>query len=216
MLSLKNNLSKGIFITFEGSEAVGKSTLIQKIADFLNDNHVDYLQTREPGGTLLAEKIRTLIFDDTLPHSHMTELLLLFAARRDHIEQVIRPALDKNHIVLCDRYIDSSYVYQSLIHNIPETIIDSLVDAFVTPTLPDVCFIIDCDGKTSFSRIQKRGIENRNDDKPIAYFNRLRDGFLKRATHNTLYPYVIIDNTDLNSAVTKITDYLQKNILESF
>jgi dTMP kinase len=214
MQSLKNKLSRGVFITLEGSEAVGKSTIIQKIADFLTKNHIDYIQTREPGGTLLAEKIRTLIFDDTLPHSQMTELLLLFAARRDHIERVIRPALDANKIVLCDRYIDSSYVYQSLIHTIPEKMIDSLVDDFIKPTLPDVCFIIDCDGETSFTRIQKRGIQNHNDDKPIAYFNHLRNGFLKRAALNTDYPYVIIDNTDLQISVTKIIDYLQENILK--
>lgn len=214
MQSLKNKLSAGIFITFEGSEAVGKSTIIQKIADFLTQNNIDYIKTREPGGTLLAEKIRTLIFDDTLPHSQMTELLLLFAARRDHIEQVIRPALDANKIVLCDRYIDSSYVYQSMIHHIPETTIDMLVDNFIKPTVPDVCFIIDCDGETSYKRIEKRGIDNHNDDKPIAYFNHLRNGFLKRATQNTAYPYVIIDNTDLNHAVAKITHYIQDTILK--
>jgi dTMP kinase len=207
---LKNNLKHGLFISFEGSEAVGKSTIIQKIADFLDGFAVDYVRTREPGGTPLAEKIRGLIFHETIKPSMMSELLLLFAARRDHIEQVIRPALNNNKIVLCDRYIDSSYVYQSVMGDIPEIIIDSLVQNFIAPTIPDLCFIIDCDAQTSFDRIQKRGIENHNDDKSVAYFNQLRNGFLQRSQNNTAYPYVIIENNTLSKAVTDITDYLTK------
>ena len=205
--------TKAFFITFEGSEAVGKSTIIQHIADFLNDNAVDFIRTREPGGTNLAEKIRDLIFHETLKPSMMTELLLLFAARRDHIEQVIRPALNAKKIVLCDRYLDSSYVYQSVMNDIPEYIIDNLVTHFIMPTVPDLCFIIDCEGQASFDRIQKRGIENHNDDKSVDYFNRLRNGFLHRSQHNHTYPYVIIHNHNLNQAVSQITDYLSNHVL---
>ena len=212
MKPLKNNLKQGLFISFEGSEAVGKSTIIQKVADFLNDNVVDYVRTREPGGTELAEKIRELIFHDTLRPSMMTELLLLFAARRDHIEQVIRPALCDKKIVLCDRYLDSSYVYQSVMGGIPEIIIDNLVQNFILPSVPDLCFIIDCDAQTSFDRIQKRGIENHNDDKSVDYFNQLRNGFLQRSHNNASYPYVIIENNDLPTAIKQITDYLTKII----
>jgi dTMP kinase len=203
----------GYFITFEGSEAVGKSTLIQKTADFLKDNHIDYIQTREPGGTPLAETIRSLIFSNTDKPSTMTELLLLFAARRDHIEQVIKPALAENKIVLCDRYIDSSYVYQSMVNHIPEQILDNLVNNFIKPIIPNLCFIIDCDGETSYKRIQKRGIENRNDAQSVDYFNTLREGFLKRANTNKDYPYVVINNHNLNESIVKITDYLRSHLL---
>ena len=212
MALLKNNHHTGYFITFEGSEAVGKSTLIQKTADFLKDNHIDYVQTREPGGTVFAEKIRNLIFDNSYKPSAMSELLLLFAARRDHIEQVITPALADNKVVLCDRYIDSSYVYQSMMNHIPKSMIDNLVDNFIKPTIPNLCFIIDCSGENSYERIQKRGIENRNDAHSVDYFNTLRECFLERARTNKDYPYVIIQNDNINESVVKITDHLKLSL----
>lgn len=209
-------MKNGLFITFEGSEAVGKSTIIQKVADFLQASSCDYIKTREPGGTALAEKIRGLIFQETCRPSNITELLLLFAARRDHLEQVIRPALDNKKIVLCDRFIDSTYIYQSVMNNIPQTLIDMLVDNFVMPTLPNVCFIIDCDAQTSFDRIQSRGIENRNDDKSVAYFHQLRNGFLQRSQQNNAYPYVVVENYNIDTAVKQITDYLLTTFSQIF
>jgi dTMP kinase len=206
-------MKNSFFITFEGSEAVGKSTIIQKVADFLNDLSIDYVKTREPGGTPLAEKIRGLVFQESHRPSSITELLLLFAARKDHIEYLIRPSLDNNKIVLCDRYIDSTYVYQSMMNHIPQAMIDMLVQNFVMPTIPDVCFIIDCDAQTSFNRIQSRGIENRNDDKSVAYFEKLRQGFLERSQSNNGYPYVVIENYDIDNAVKHITDYLLKVLI---
>ncbi|MFT6071610.1 MAG: dTMP kinase [Alphaproteobacteria bacterium] len=206
-------MQKGALITFEGSEAVGKSTIIQKIADYLNLQNIDHIVTREPGGTVLAENIRQLIFHGSTKPSDMTELLLLFAARRDHIERIIAPALQDNKIVLCDRYIDSSYVYQSVMQAIPENIIDMLVTEFVTPILPHICFVIDCEGAVSYKRIKKRGIENHNDANSVEYFERLRQGFLERSSINKHYPYMVVQNDNLDHAIHKITDYISRNIL---
>lgn len=202
-----------MLITFEGSEAVGKSTLIKAVSNFLIQKNIDHLCTREPGGTPLAEKIRNLIFDNVKRPSSMVELLLMFAARRDHVEHVIMPALKQNKIVLCDRYIDSSYVYQSTLQQVDENILHHLVNDFVVPTLPDLCFIIDCDPQISYERIQKRGIQNANDAYSMDYFHKIRQGFLERSQKNTLYPYIVIDNSnDMDKSIRNIIEHIEKEI----
>lgn len=203
-----------MLITFEGSEAVGKSTIIQHVAKFLDAQNKTYICTREPGGTPLAEKIRDLIFHSDLKPRNMTELLLMFAARRDHIDHIIAPALSDHKIVLCDRYIDSSYVYQSLMGHIAPEILDRMVTDFVAPYLPKVCFIIDCGGQKSFDRIQQRGIENANDARDAAYFEAIRQGFLRRAQTNLVYKYIVIDNNhDFKTTIQQIQHHLEGLVL---
>jgi dTMP kinase len=197
------------FITFEGSEAVGKSTLIKKIADYFENHNIDYIITRDPGGTDIAEAVRTIIFHGTTKPSIMTELLLMFAARRDHIEKVIVPALNAHKIILCDRYIDSSYVYQSMIGMIPKSFIDTLVMQYIAPIYPNLCIIIDCDASIAYERIKKRGIENDNDNKSIEFLNQLRNAFLERPKINKNYAYYVVENKDLNQSVLQIINHFQ-------
>lgn len=155
---------KPCFITFEGGEAVGKSTLIHAVYERLKSEGYDVLLTREPGGSAYGEEIRTLIFHPDYTPSCYTELLLVFAARRDHIEHVIAPALAQNKIVLCDRYIDSSYVYQGILGGVDLGIIDILCEQFVKPYFPNATFMIMADTDISYARLMARGIQNRNDN----------------------------------------------------
>ena len=104
---------KGKFITIEGVEGVGKSTNIANIEAFLSARGIEYVKTREPGGTVIAEKIRELLLDPAIESmSELTELLLVFAARAEHLEKVIQPALNKGLWVLCDRFTDATFAYQ--------------------------------------------------------------------------------------------------------
>ena len=109
------NFTDGLFITFEGIDGSGKSTQSQLLYDALNDLGISVIQTREPGGSIGAEIIRSLLVSgDTDRWSAETEILLFTAARRDHLEKTIQPALTKNQIVICDRFVDSTRVYQGV------------------------------------------------------------------------------------------------------
>jgi len=202
-------MSKGQFFTFEGSEAVGKSSIMSQVSEYLTDRKIPFIQTREPGGTPLAEQMRHIIFHHDDRPSATTELLLMFAARCDHQERVIIPALKQGKIVLCDRYIDSSYVYQSVMHKIPTHLIDHLVQNYVT-ILPDLCFIIDCPADIAYQRIQKRGAQNINDTLPLQHFETIRQAFISRASNNQQYPYHIIKNIHLHDAVHQITNIIDR------
>lgn len=183
---------KSAFITFEGGEGAGKSTQIKRIADYLNELSIDHILTREPGGTPLAEKIRNLLVKgkaDAMDPT--TEYLLFSAARRDHIEKVIKPALAKGQWVLCDRFYDSSYVYQGL-SPLPERALNvDFMDQVYTAIAgedfkPDMTFVFDIDPETGLGRAGKRGKidtasqdENRFESKGLEFHNRIRQGFLK-------------------------------------
>ena len=183
---------KSAFITFEGGEGAGKSTQIKRIADYLNELGIGHILTREPGGTPLAEKIRDLLVKgkaDAMDPT--TEYLLFSAARRDHIEKVIKPALAKGQWVLCDRFYDSSYVYQGL-SPLPERALNvDFMDQVYTAIAgedfkPDMTFVFDIDPETGLGRAGKRGKidtasqdENRFESKGLEFHNRIRQGFLK-------------------------------------
>lgn len=170
-------MPKGQFFTFEGGEASGKSTLIKMTHEALLSKGHDVLLTREPGGSSYGEKIRSLIFGGDYTPSALCELLLVFAARRDHIEQVIKPALDSGKIILCDRYIDSSYVYQGILGGVDKTIIDRLCQDFVEPFFPSKVFWLTTDTDIALERLVKRGIENRNDKIDKLHIQKLSDAY---------------------------------------
>jgi len=150
-------LSKGIFITFEGGEGSGKSTQIRKAAEALRARGRDVKVTREPGGTKGAEALRYILLNAGNYHySPMLETILFAAARRDHVEQVIAPALKAGKIVLCDRFFDSTRVYQGLEGKISQNILDILDEIAVAPHYPDLSIFLDIDAKTGMARADKR------------------------------------------------------------
>lgn len=163
-----------MFISFEGTEGVGKSTLIATLQQELMQQGFEVILTREPGGTPLAEKIRQLLLQpDQEQMSNATELLLLYAARAQHLAQVILPALAQGKIVLCDRFVDASLAYQHGGRELPREDIDLLTQKFVAK-LPDVTFWLDAPVEVGMQRAKNRGELDRFEQEKLAFFGRVR------------------------------------------
>ncbi len=169
---------RGRFVTFEGIDGSGKSTQARRLAAALADEGHDVVRTREPGGSPGAEEIRRLLVEGE-PHrwSPVTELLLFNAARRDHLEKTIRPALEASHTVISDRFADSTRVYQGAARADLRPLADSL-HAEVIGLEPDLTFVIDMDPATALARgLARRSGENRFEDLGEGFQARLREGF---------------------------------------
>jgi dTMP kinase len=170
------------FITFEGGEGSGKSTQIKRLAARLKEQGLDVLVTREPGGTPEAEAVRALLVSgDVARWTAKSEALLNYAAREQHLEQVIRPALSRGTIVLCDRFMDSTRAYQGHGGGCDPAFIDALERAIVGETIPTLTLIFDIDPALGLARARERGdavAEDRYERKGLAFHTRLREGFL--------------------------------------
>ena len=172
------NFNDGLFITFEGIDGSGKSTQSQLLYDALNDLGISVIQTREPGGSIGAEIIRSLLVSgDTDRWSAETEILLFTAARRDHLEKTIQPALTKNQIVICDRFVDSTRVYQGVARADLRQTVDEL-HSIIIKKEPDITFIIDTDPEKSLTRgLARNSGEDRFEEFGLEFQKKLRNGF---------------------------------------
>ncbi len=171
---------RGLFITFEGGEGVGKSTQIRLLDQHLSELGHHVITTREPGGTPGAEDVRNLLVTgDTHRWSAEAEALLNYAARDDHLRKVIRPALEAGQVVLCDRFMDSTRAYQGYAGGCTLSLIDALEAAIVGQTRPDLSFFLDLDPVAGLERAGARetGEEDRYERKGIAFHSKLRDAF---------------------------------------
>lgn len=170
-----------MFISFEGTEGVGKTTLIQGLAAALREQGIDVVLTREPGGTPLAERIRALLLaNDDEPVDRHCELLLLFAARAQHLAEVIQPALSAGKWVLCDRFIDASFAYQCGGRSLMHKQVQTLVDQFV-PILPNLTFWLDAPIALGMARATARGALDRFEQERMAFFERVHAEYEVRA-----------------------------------
>lgn len=171
-----------LFITFEGGEGSGKSTQIRRLAARLQEQGRDLLITREPGGTPEAEAVRALLVSgDVARWTPTSEALLNYAAREQHLEQVIRPALATGRTVLCDRFMDSTRAYQGYAGGCDLGFIDALEKAVVGPTRPGLTLVFDLDPAIGLARAKARGdaqAEDRYERKGLAFHQKLREGFL--------------------------------------
>jgi dTMP kinase len=179
-------MPRGWFITFEGGEGTGKSTQIEMLAGHLRERGLTVVVTREPGGTPVAEAVRAVLLDPSLEPDGLTELFLLEAARRDHVERVIRPAVERGHVVLSDRYTDSSTVYQGMVRGVGVERTMELNRIATGGLVPDVTVVLDFDHESGLRRARSRnavgdGSESRLDDEPSAFHGRVREGFLHLA-----------------------------------
>lgn len=175
---------KGKFITFEGADGGGKSTQVQLAAAWLQQRGYEVVTTREPGGTVLAEKVRELVLDPNLPLNSTSQSLLYLAARSEHVEKVIRPALEAGKIVLCDRYSDSTLVYQglSLGKELAELTVMQQLCSFATAGLePDLTIVLDGRPEVLAKRRELRGVTDRYEQQGLAFQHKLRNGFLTLA-----------------------------------
>lgn len=170
-----------MFISFEGTEGAGKSTLIAHVQQALLQQGQSVVLTREPGGTPLAEKMRELLLAPSDEKwANRAELLLLYAARAQHIEQKILPALAQNQIVLCDRFIDASMAYQHGGRGVPAELIQVLNQHFVA-CVPDLTFWLDVPVELGMQRAKKRAELDRFEQEDIDFFQRIRACYAKQA-----------------------------------
>jgi len=172
-------VSRGRFITFEGGEGAGKSTQVQRLAARLTAQGYEVVKTREPGGSPGAESIRDIVLrGDADRWSPVTETLLMYAARRDHIERVIRPALARGAWVVCDRFADSTRAYQGAAGGTDPGLIAALETYILEATKPDLTLVFDLPVSVGLERAYARaGSEMRFESKGIAFHERLREGF---------------------------------------
>ncbi len=203
---------KGCFITFEGIEGVGKSTAMSYVKSYLEAHNKVLLVTREPGGTPVAEAIREVVLsprDEAL--SPITELLLMFAARAQHIQQVIKPALEQGQWVLCDRFTDTSYAYQGGGRGMDLTFIENLENQIQGDLRPDWVMLLDAPVDLAFERAHGRSQDfDRIEQEERTFFQRARDVFLQRA-EKMPERYSIIDAAqDKNGVEKQLTDLLER------
>jgi len=171
----------GVFITLEGGEGSGKSTNMAFIAEFLRGQGVDLLLTREPGGTPLAEEIRQLLLAPRAEAvAPMAELLLIFAARAQHLQQVIWPALAAGRWVLCDRFTDATYAYQACARDLGGARVAALESLVQGSFRPDFTLLLDVPVATGLARASSRGEFDRFEAEQQAFFERVRRGYLER------------------------------------
>ncbi|WP_282608303.1 dTMP kinase [Pelagibius sp. Alg239-R121] len=177
---------RGKFITFEGGEGAGKTTQIKRLAQWLTAQGRQVTTTREPGGSAGAEQIRSLLVNGPADRwSASTEALLHFAARRDHLEKTVIPALEAGHWVLCDRFVDSTMAYQGYGHQLGREIIEQLQTIVVADFLPDFTVIMDIDPASGLGRAGERaGGEDRYESMALEFHQRLRAGFLDIAARD--------------------------------
>lgn len=167
-----------MFISFEGTEGVGKTTLIRKIHQYFEQQGKEVVLTREPGGTPLAEQIRTLLLavnhDEQM--SHDTELLLIYAARAQHLQQVILPALAAGKIVLSDRFTDASFAYQCSGRGLSQEKLQLLNQTFVAK-MPNITFWLDAPTELGMTRARERGALDRFEQEKLSFFAKVRAGY---------------------------------------
>ena len=205
-------MSRGKFITIDGLEGAGKSTQIDFIKKYLSDRNRDVFLTREPGGTDLGERLRVLLLDKNIDAMNPdTELLLMFAARNEHVKKVIVPKLEQGVWVISDRFTDASYAYQGGGRGIPLERIGELEKWTLQDFVPDMTFLLDLDVELGLSRVEQRGEKDRFEEEHRDFFNKVREIFSNRASK---YPERIklidasknIDET--SSQIKKILDLL--------
>lgn len=175
-------MSKGLFITLEGGEGAGKSTQGVNISAWLIAHGKDVIETREPGGTLISEQIRQILLDTrNAGLESRTEALLMFAARNQLVEEVIRPALARGKVIVCDRFTDASYAYQGGGRQLGAAAIATL-EAFVHPDLqPDITFLFDIPVEQGLKRVAGRGKSDRIEQEATSFFERVRAAYQQRA-----------------------------------
>ncbi|MGD8439953.1 MAG: dTMP kinase [Holophagae bacterium] len=176
----------GYFITFEGGEGTGKTTQIRRLAAHLETLGHTVVVTREPGGTPVAEAARRVLLDPELEPDGLTELFLLEAARRDHVERVVVPALERGEVVISDRFADSSTVYQGMVRGLGEELVIQLNRLATSDLEPDLTVVFDLDPEHGVGRARSRNadggsVESRLDDEPVEFHRRVRDGFVRLA-----------------------------------
>jgi dTMP kinase len=183
---------RGLFITFEGGEGSGKTTQIQQLKSWIESklNTVNLCLTREPGGTIEAESIRALLLNGVASKwQPATEAMMMSASRHEHVIHVIKPALSRGDIVICDRFTDSTHIYQGYVGGVDNALLDGLDQLSCQGLVPDLTVLLDMDSNAGLARTIERGnAESRFESKGAAFHQKVRQGFVERAEK---YPTVL-------------------------
>ncbi|NYT27215.1 MAG: dTMP kinase [Candidatus Thiodubiliella endoseptemdiera] len=175
-------MQKGKFITVDGVEGAGKSTQINFICEYLKDKGINVILTREPGGTEIGEKIRTMLLSNSTGKMHAdTELMLMFAARNEHIQNKIIPVLAQGDWVLSDRFTDASYAYQGGGRGLDIERIAQLENWVLQDFTPDMTLLLDVSVHIGMQRVESRGTKDRIEQEDFDFFNRVRQAYIARA-----------------------------------
>jgi dTMP kinase len=177
-------MRRGLFVTFEGSEGCGKSTQIRHLADWLENQDIPHVLTREPGGTPAGDQIRHLLQHAPQGHGLVpeAELFLFAASRAQHVQEVIRPALAGGRVVLCDRFHDSTQVYQGVARRLDPQVTATVNHLAIGETIPDITILLDMDAGTAFARLAQRGRPtDRMESEPLEFYEAVRHGYLQLA-----------------------------------
>lgn len=209
-------MDHGQFITFEGGEGAGKTTQAERLAEALNAAGIETLLTREPGGTFGAEAIRDLVLSGTHDRwSGMTELLLMYAARIDHVEKLIRPALERGVWVISDRFSDSTMAYQGYARGLGAERVKAVHAAIMDEFSPNLTILFDMDPVLAMRRVETRGEElSRFDSETIDFHKELRAAFLQIASDNKDRIHVIDAAAPRDAVQTRILSAVTRSYPE--
>ena len=206
---------QGRFISFEGTEGVGKTTAIEQLCNHLQAKGIDYLRTREPGGSPFAEQLRAILLDPDTTINDDTELLLMFAARCDHLQQVILPALQRGTWVICDRFTDSTVAYQGFGRAHGDSAvrakIESLIRQFVVQ-LPELTLWLDLPVLEGMARANKRSAADRFEQQATEFFTRVHQGFSFLASEQPER----IQRIDASGSAEQVSERIWQTVQEKF
>ncbi|GAA3934619.1 dTMP kinase [Litoribacillus peritrichatus] len=205
---------KALFITFEGGEGVGKTTNIEYFKRLMADACLDYVATREPGGTPLAEEIRNLLLaprDEKVCSN--AELLLMFAARAQHLSQFIEPSLQRGEHVVCDRFTDATYAYQGYGRELGVEAISVLENLVHGNRQPDLTVILDAPVEVGMARARARGDLDRFEQENLSFFERVREGYLLRASQNPDRYAVVDASLSLDKVQNQVKQVFEDRVL---
>jgi dTMP kinase len=199
-----------MFIAFEGIEGSGKTTHVDLLSDYLREKGHEVVTTREPGGTPVGEALRSVLLRKDLHVLPLTELLVFLASRAQHVEEVIRPALDKGSIVLCDRFIDASFAYQGYGRGIDLGIIETLNRLVTKGVRPNLTILLDCAVDIGLARKSADGNLDRFEKEDLSFHNRIRNAYLELAEDDPKRYVVLNAKNDLTGTQAVIREKVEK------
>lgn len=203
---------EGKFITLEGIEGSGKSTNLSFIKQILDDNQINYIVTREPGGGPLGPNLREILLDKSTVISPTVEMLLMMADRKDHVDNVIKPNLKKGNWVISDRYLDSTIAYQGGGRQLDVNLINFLSAELDLPT-PDLTLLFDLPVNEALERAKERSELDRFESEPEDFHNRIRDSYLEQASKNDRFK-IVNSSKEIESVAEQVKNYVNKFLNE--
>lgn len=206
---------QGLFITLEGPEGAGKSSQLPRLCQWLEEQGRTVVCTRNPGGTAIGKKIRQILLDpENTELVSMAELMLYAADRAQHVDEVVRPALAEGHVVLCDRFSDSTFAYQGYGRGLDLTLLRALNEMATQGLRPDLTLLLDLDPEIGLKRVAESRATDRLEHEAIAFHRRLRDGYVELAAQEPDRIVKIDANLDPDVVQTRMREAVQRALAD--